>query len=236
MSGYGQLQVHQRLSVCAVEMKYALGKVEEAERGHDSDNTQNGRDPQHQAHIPFLGPIAVMHLVISDRENGAVVEYGNHHDHHRGHGVEIKYEDRQRHEEQHAESFGDAIDCVTVHPLEDAAALLDRIDDHRETGCEEYDVRRRAGRVGCAGNRDAAVRLLERGSVVHPVAGHTDNMAVLLQDVDNVVFVFGEHLGETVRFFDGRRRLRLLLFIPQYTGIQDVRAHAQLTRHFLGYG
>ena len=78
MSGYGQLQVHQRLSVCAVEMKYALGKVEEAERGHDSDNAQHGRDPQHQAHIPFLGPIAVMHLVISDRENGSVVEYGDH--------------------------------------------------------------------------------------------------------------------------------------------------------------
>ena len=33
-------------------------------------------------------------------------------------------------------------------------------------------------------------------------------MAVLLQDVDNVVLVFGEYLGEAVRFFDGLRRLR----------------------------
>src|SRR5579872_7139312 len=105
-------------------MKYALSKIEEAERGYDADNAQHGRDPQHQAHIPFLGPVAVMHLVIGDGENGPVVEYGDHHDHHRGYWIEVKYEDGQRHEEQHAQGFGNAVDRVAVHPLEDPAALL----------------------------------------------------------------------------------------------------------------
>ena len=48
--------------------------------------------------------------------------------------------------------------------------------------------------------------MFERRGVVHAVARHPDNVAVLLQDVDNVVLIFGEHLGKAVGFFDIRCR------------------------------
>ncbi len=130
-----------------------------------------------------------MNVVIRDGQDGAVVEHGDHHDHHCGHGIEVKHQDRQRHEEQHAQRFGDAVDRVAVHPLEDTAALLDRVDDYRQTGGQQYNGGRRASRVGCTGNGDAAVRFFQRGRVVHPIAGHADDVAALLQDVDNVVLV-----------------------------------------------
>ena len=63
-------------------------------------------------------------------------------------------------------------------------------------------------------------------------------MAVLLQDVHYVVFVFGKHLSETVGFFDsghGLRRLAILR-IAQHCGIKDVRTHPQLAGRFLGDG
>ncbi len=72
-----------------------------------------------------------MNVVIGDGQDGSVVEQCQHHNHHRSQWIEVKHQDRQRHEEQHAQSFGDAVDRVAVHPLEDAAALLDCVDDHR---------------------------------------------------------------------------------------------------------
>ena len=205
MSSHGQFQVHQRLDVRMVEMKDALAKIEQAERGHDPDHAQHRRDPQHQAHVPCLGLFLVLNVVIRDGKNGSIVQHGNHHDHHCGHGIKIKYQDRQRHEEEHAQRFGDAIDRIAVHPLENAAAFLDRVDDHREAGRQQHDGRRRTSRIRRAGNGDAAVRFLQRRSVVHAVAGHADDVAALLQNFHNVEFVFRKYLSEAVRFFDGLR-------------------------------
>ena len=67
----------------------------------------------------------------------------------------------------------------------------------------QHDGGRGARRVGRAGDGDAAVGLLQRGSVVHAVAGHADDVAALLQDVDDVELVLGEHLGEAVGLLDG---------------------------------
>ena len=77
-------------------------------------------------------------------------------------------------------------------------ALLDRVDDHRQAGRHQHDGRRRARRVRRARNGDAAVGLLQRRGVVHAVAGHADDVAALLQDIDDVELVFGEDLGEAV--------------------------------------
>ena len=149
-----------------------------------------------------------------------------HHDHDRGEGIEVENQDCQRHEEQHAQRLGDAVDGVAVHPLEDAAALLDRVDDHRQAGREQHDRCGSACRVCGAGDGDAAVGFLQRGCVVHTVAGHADDVAALLKNIDNVEFVLGEDLGEAVGLFDGLRHLRrlLLLGVAQSAGIQDVCA------------
>ena len=68
-----------------------------------------------------------------------------------------------------------------------------------------------------AGNGDAAVSFLQRGGVVHPVAGHADNVAALLQHVHDMELMFGEYLGETVGSFDGFRRLGrfVMLYVAQ---------------------
>ena len=102
MSRHGQLQVHQSLDVRMVEVKYPLSKIEQAKRGDDSHDAQHRRDPQHQTHVPGLWLILVMNVVIGDGQNGSVIEQRDHHDHHCGHRIEVKDQDRNRHEEQHA--------------------------------------------------------------------------------------------------------------------------------------
>ena len=140
-----------------------------------------------------------MDVVVGNGQNRAVVEQGQHHDHHRGQRIKVEDQDRQGHEQQHAQGLGNAVDRVAVHPLEDFPALLDRVDDHRQAGGHQHDGRRGARRVRGARNGDAAVGLLQRRGVIHPVAGHADDVAALLQDIDNMELVLREHLGEAVR-------------------------------------
>ena len=90
MSGHGQLQIHQRLNVRTVEMKDALTEIKQTKGGHDPNDAQHRGDPQHQAHIPGLGLILVMNIVIGNGQDGAVVEQRQHHDHHCCQWIKVK--------------------------------------------------------------------------------------------------------------------------------------------------
>ena len=171
-----------------------------------------------------------MDVVVGDGQDGAVVEQRQHHDHHRGDRVEVEDQDRQSHEQQHTQRLGDAVHRVAVHPLEDLAALLDRLDDHRKTLGQEHDGRRRPRRVRRARHGDAAVGFLERRGVVHSIAGHAHDVTLLLQDLHDAELVLGEHLREAVRALDLLDELcgRLMLGIAEAAGIEDVRAHPEL--------
>ena len=56
----------------------------------------------------------------------------------------------------------------------------------------------------------------------------------MLQDVHDVEFVFGEHLGEAVRVLDGLLQLRGLMMagIAEAAGVQNVLAQPQLSSGF----
>ncbi len=76
MAGDRQLEVHQRLDARAIEVKYPIGQVEQAEGGRDAENTQHRGHTQDDAHVPGLRLVAIVDVVIGDREDGAVVEQG----------------------------------------------------------------------------------------------------------------------------------------------------------------
>jgi len=67
-----------------------------------------------------------VHVVVGDGQDRAVVEQRQHHDHDRGHRVEVEDQNGQGDKQQHPplQGFRDSVDRVTVHPLEDLAASL----------------------------------------------------------------------------------------------------------------
>ena len=65
------------------------------------------------------------------RDGAFLIEEGQQDDHNSGDRVEIEDDHRKYHEDHDANRFRNAIDRVTVHPFEDPACLLYRIDDHR---------------------------------------------------------------------------------------------------------
>ena len=103
-------------------------------------------------------------------------------------------------------------------------------------GRQQHNGRGRARRIGRARDGDPAVGLLQRGGVVHAVACHADDVAVLLQHVDDMKLMFGEHLSEAVRILDGlgHRRGFLGLGVAEGVRVEDVRAHSQRLGHLAG--
>jgi hypothetical protein len=84
--GHRQHQIHQRLQLRAVEVEHAVAEVEQAERGDRADDAQHRGDAQNQAHVPGFGLVLVMHVVVGDGQDRAVVEQRQHHDHDRRDG------------------------------------------------------------------------------------------------------------------------------------------------------
>ena len=74
MSGNGQFQVHQRLDMCAIEVEYAFGQIEQTESGNDTDDAEHGGDAKHHVHVPCLGLVLVVNIIIGDRQDRTVVE------------------------------------------------------------------------------------------------------------------------------------------------------------------
>ena len=96
----------------------------------------------------------------------------------------------------------DTVDDVGIHAMEDLAGSLERVDDGREAGSEEDDVGGGASRIRGPLDGDPGVGFLEGGRIVDTVARHGHEVATLLQDLDDVVFMLGEDLREAVGGFD----------------------------------
>ena len=156
---------------------------------------------------------------------GKVIEDRDEHDHDRGYRVEVEHHDRERHKEQYADSFGNPVDCVAVHALEDLARFCNRSGDYRETGRREHEVRGRTSGVGRAAYRDSAIGLFERGRVVDAVTGHPDDMSASLKGFDDFEFVLGKNLCVAV----GRVYLVAVVSLAigkKIAGYRDVRLPA----------
>ena len=92
---------------------------------------------------------------------------------------------------------------VLLDVAEDAAALLHRRDDRGEVVVGQRHRRRLLGHVGAGdAHGDADVGLLERRGVVDPVAGHRDDVAVLLQGGDDAQLVRGRDAGVDLDLLD----------------------------------
>ena len=117
--GHREFEVHQRLEHFAAEVEHALAEIEQAETREDPRHPQHRGESQHVRHVPSLGSSGPGRAVVGDRQDGPVVQQRQEHDHHRGDGVEIEHEDRQRHEQQHADGLGDAVGGVAGQTSED---------------------------------------------------------------------------------------------------------------------
>ena len=120
-------------------------------------------------------------------------------------GAEIDREDlddgqRQRDPEQHegkvrhqlGDVGGEDVGEELAQVVEHRAPFLDGDDDGGEVVVEQDDVGRFLGDIGAGdAHRDADVGALQRRRVVHPVAGHRDDLALALQGLHDAHLLVG---------------------------------------------
>lgn len=174
----------------------------QADPGTDSqDNTEEDGHTPKLGQVPLDGGLGVGSVVVGNGQGSDISENGNEDDEL---NVERAVEDSdpETEEDLHVQGQGDTVDNVGVHAVENLAGSLEGIDNGTETRGKENNIGGGAGGVRGALDGNTSIRLLQGGSVVDTVTSHGNEVATLLENLDDGVLVLGEDLGETVSGLD----------------------------------
>ena len=237
--GQGNLEEEDLLGRAEVLDDTAVGEEESGTDdpgGDGQEDTEDDGDDPDLRQLPLDGTGFEVRVVVGDGDGGKISEEGNEHnqigthglvdDDHRGDQVDLKMQTQ-----------GDTVLDVGLHALEDLTGQLDGIDDGGQTGGKEDNIGGGLGSLGGALDGDTAVGLLERGSIVDTVTSHGSQVTTLLQHLDDLVLVLGEHFGETVGLLDqvvlgGAGKTT----VDQTLGVVDLGAEGQHLASLLGDG
>jgi hypothetical protein len=161
------------------------------------DNTeQDGHTPE-LGQVPLDGGLREGGVVVGNGQGSDISEDSNEDDELNVEGA-VQDGDPQTQEDLHVQGKSDTVDNVGVHAVENLAGSLEGIDNGTQTRSKEDDIGSGAGSVGGTLDSNTSVSLLQRGSVVDTVTSHGNEVATLLENLDDGVLVLGEDLGETI--------------------------------------
>lgn len=162
----------------------------------EDDTEENGHTPE-LGQVPLDGSLGEGSIVVGDGKGSDIGENGN-----EDNEVEVKRlvqdGNPKTQEDFQMERKGDTVDNVGIHTMEDLAGGLEGIDDGRETGGKEDNIGGGTGSVGGTLDGNTSIGLLQRWSIVDTVTSHGNEVATLLQDLDDIVLVLGENFSETI--------------------------------------
>ena len=168
----------------------------DGEREREPAGRHRGPDGHQPTDIPVVGAVGDPGPVGTDRHDDEVVREDHQQDQERRRHEEPRHDERDREQDDLLDRLRDLVQHPRQHAAVDPSARLHRPDDARETGTGEHQLGRGLGHVGRVRDGDADLRLLERRRVVHPVAGHADDLAVALERLDEAELVLRVDPGE----------------------------------------
>lgn len=174
----------------------------DSDPGADSqDNTkQDGHSPE-LGQVPLDGRLAERSVVVGNSQGGDIGKNGNEDNKLNVQGA-VENGDPETKVDLKVDGQGNTVDDVGVHAVENLAGSLESVDDSTETRGKEDDIGSGTGSIGSTLDSNTSVGLLQRGSIVDTVTSHGNEVATLLQNLDDVVLVLGENLGETISSLD----------------------------------
>ncbi len=170
--------------------------------GADSqdDTEQDGHSPE-LGKVPLDRALAVGSIVVGNGQGGNISEDGNE-DNKLDVQAAVEDGNPETKVDLEMDRQGDTVDDVGVHAVENLAGGLEGIDDGTETRGKEDDIGSRAGSVGSTLDGNTGIGLLQGRRIVDTVTGHGNKVTTLLKNLDDVVLVLGEDLGETISSLD----------------------------------
>lgn len=199
--GEGDLQEEDTVNGTEVLDDTATGLSKHGSKGDpgtDSkdDTEENGHTPK-LGKVPLDGSLGEGSVVVSNGQGGNISEDGNEDDQL---DVEGGVQDGDPETQEHLQVDGqsDTVDNVGVHAVENLAGSLESVDDSTETRGQENNVGGGTGSIGSTLDGNPSIGLLQGRSIVDTVTSHGNKVTTLLEDLDDVVLVLGEDLGETI--------------------------------------
>lgn len=171
------------------------------------DNTEKDGHAPELGKVPLDGGLREGGVVVGNGEGGNIGENGDEDDELDVEGL-VENGDPETKEDLHVQGQGDTVNNVGVHAVENLAGSLKSINDSTETRGKENDIGGRASGVRGTLDSNTSISLLQRGSVVDTVTSHGNEVATLLENLDDGVLVLGENLSETVSGLDEIVNLR----------------------------
>ncbi|ROV95796.1 hypothetical protein VPNG_08757 [Cytospora leucostoma] len=177
---------------------------------HSSDRdpgTDGKHDTQQDGHSPELGQVPLDRrlaegcVIVGNGQGSDIRKDGNEDDQLDVQGS-VENSNPETQVDFQVDGQGDTVDDVGVHAVENLAGSLQGVDNSTKTRGKEHNVGSGTGSVGSTLNSDTGIGLLQRGSIVDTVTSHGNEVATLLEDLDDVVLVLGEDLGETIGSLD----------------------------------
>lgn len=208
--------------------------------GGDSDPGTDGKDDtEKDGHTPELGQVpldgglGVGSVVVGNGKGGNISENGDEDNELNVEGA-VEDGDPETKVDLEMDRQSDTVDNVGVHAVENLARSLEGINDGTETRGKENDIGSRTGSIGSTLDSNTSVSLLERGSIVDTVTSHGNEVATLLENLDDIVLVLGEDLGETIGSLDEIVNLRAghvtAATETETLGVVNVGAETELAR------
>ena len=206
----------------------------DSDPGTDSeDNTKDDGHAPELRKVPLDRRLGVGSVVVGNGKSGDVGEDGNE-DNELNVQAAVQDGNPETKVNLEMDGQGDTVDDVGVHAVENLAGSLEGIDDGAETRGKEDDIGSGAGSVGGTLDGNTSIGLLERGSIVDTVTSHGNEVATLLENLDDVVLVLGENLGETIGSLNEIVNLRAghvtTTTETETLSVVDVGAETELTR------
>lgn len=206
--------------------------------GTDSqDNTEEDGHAPELGQVPFDRGLGEGGVVVGNGKGGDIGENGNEDDKLNVQRL-VENGDPETKEDFHVQGQGDTVDDVGVHAMENLAGSLEGVDDGTETGGKEDNIGGGTGSIRGTFDGDTSIGLLQGGSVVDTVTSHGNEVAALLENLDDGVLVLRKDLGETISSLDEIIDLRTRhVTTPTETktlSVVDVGAETELARSFTG--
>ena len=194
------IKVTEVLDNTAVDATSVHGSDRDPGTDSEDDTQQDGHSPK-LGQVPLDGRLAVRGVVVGNGQGSDIGKDGNEDDQLDVQGS-VQDGNPETKVDLEVDRQSDTVDDVGVHAVENLAGSLQGVDDGTKTRGKEDNVGSGAGSIRGTLDSNTSIGLLQRGSVVDTVTSHGNEVATLLENLDDVVLVLGENLGETISSLD----------------------------------
>lgn len=211
----GDLKVDDHVSSSVVDINSGVGLdtelvLEEVGVVHDGEQG-NGRGRQVETvtdtvsedlgQVPRVGSGRRQDSVERQGHDGTVVKNSNDKNHERGE-VELPDEGHDGETNDDSDGNGTGVDGVVSHSLENNSRSVNGVNDGRQSGLGQDDIRGTSSSVGSTLDGDTDVGSGKGRSIVGTVTSHSTQVTKTLNSLDDLELVLGEDASESISIHD----------------------------------